>query len=277
MIKSILLCVALMMAGAVVPAYGQVRGPEMQNPHAQPPAEGPKPHAEAAPAPASSEKPVVTHHEIKLPGGVLHYTATAGYMPLKDESGKLLANFFFVAYTKEEPGKAPASNRAGQRERSGQPTQPSGASDGAARARKVHAGNPFARPIMFVFNGGPGAASVWLHLGCAGPRRVDLADDGLPLPPPAKLVDNDSTWLDATDLVFIDPVGTGYSRAATPDENKNFYNFKEDIQSVGEFIRVYLTQYERVGFAEISGRRIVWHDPRRDACGLSAGPLRYHA
>jgi carboxypeptidase C (cathepsin A) len=101
------------------------------------------------------------------------------------------------------------------------------------------------RPLMFSFNGGPGSASVWLHLGALGPRRVVMQPDGQMPAPPFHLVDNEYTWLDQTDLVFIDPVGTGYSRATKPELNKNFWNLRGDIRSVGEFIRMYLTRNER--------------------------------
>src|SRR5262249_34237998 len=121
--------------------------------------------------PQPEKPPSVTHHEIKVDGKPLRYTATAGYMPMKDEEGKLKANIFFMAYTKEGGGPR--------------------------------------RPITFTFNGGPGSSSVWLHLGAVGPKRVLMTDEGRPLPPPYRLVDNDYTWLSWTDLVFIDPVTTG--------------------------------------------------------------------
>jgi carboxypeptidase C (cathepsin A) len=101
------------------------------------------------------------------------------------------------------------------------------------------------RPLMFSFNGGPGSASVWLHLGAVGPKRVVMLATGEMPAPPFHLVDNEFTWLDQTDLVFIDPVGTGYSRATKPELNKKFWNLRGDIESVGEFIRMYLTRYER--------------------------------
>src|SRR5205814_4128069 len=118
-----------------------------------------KTEPEKAPPP-----PVATTHEITLAGRALRYTATAGYLPMKDEEGKLKANIFFVAYTK----------------------------DGADSAR---------RPLTFAFNGGPGSSSVWLHLGAIGPRRVAMADQGWALPPPYHLVDNAESWLAFTDLV----------------------------------------------------------------------------
>ena len=98
---------------------------------------------------------------------------------------------------------------------------------------------------MFSFNGGPGSASVWLHLGAIGPRRVKMQPDGDMPPPPFELIDNQQTWLDQTDLVFIDPVGTGYSRATKKEFAKKFFGVKGDIASVGEFIRLYLSRYER--------------------------------
>ncbi|MDE3056717.1 MAG: peptidase S10, partial [Bacteroidota bacterium] len=155
------------------------------------------------------QPPVVTHHQMMVDGKPLKYTATAGYMIMKDENGKAKANIFFIAYTK----------------------------DGVA--------DPSTRPICFTFNGGPGSSSVWLHLGALGPKRVLLKDDGEPTAPPYKLVDNEYTWLDQTDLVFIDPVETGYSRPAAGEDKKQFTGYKEDIQSVGEFIRLFTTRYER--------------------------------
>ena len=155
------------------------------------------------------EKLSVTHHTIKLNGKILNYTATAGYMPIKDESGKLKANIFFVAYVKDEPEENSK------------------------------------RPITFAFNGGPGAASIFLHLGALGPKRILLTEKGEALSPPYQLVDNTYTWLDCTDLVFIDPVGTGYSLPAAGEDPKQFWGVKEDIQSIGAFIQLYLTKNGR--------------------------------
>jgi carboxypeptidase C (cathepsin A) len=155
------------------------------------------------------EKISITRHSIKINGMTLNYTAFAGYLLMKDEAGKLKANIFFTSYIKDE------------------------------EEDKSH------RPITFAFNGGPGAASIFLHLGALGPKRILLTEKGEALPPPYKLVDNPYTWLDFTDLVFIDPVGTGYSRAAAGEDPKQFWGVKEDIQSIGAFIRVYLTRYQR--------------------------------
>ncbi len=150
-----------------------------------------------------------TQHQIQVNGKSLRYLARAGYMNMLDESGKLKANLFFIAYEKLDV-----------RDRS-------------------------SRPITFVFNGGPGSSSVWLHMGALGPRRVKMGDAGEALPAPYGLTDNEHTWLDFTDLVFIDPVMTGYSRPAEGEDKKQFHGVKEDVQSVGEFIRLYTTKYQR--------------------------------
>src|SRR5262245_27381539 len=155
--------------------------------------------------------PVVTRHELRMGAKVLKYSVTTGLMPLKNDAGETEANIFFMAYV----------------------------ADRSAGAEK--------RPLMFSFNGGPGSASVWLHLGALGPKRVRMREDGMMPAPPYELVDNDSSWLDMTDVVFIDPVGTGYSRAAKPELGKKFWGVQGDIESVGEFIRLYLTRYERWG------------------------------
>jgi len=161
------------------------------------------------PSPPAEEPPVVTHHEIKVGGKTLKYTATVGMMPIKNRDGETEARIFFMAYTLDDAG---------------------------SRGR---------RPLTFSFNGGPGSASVWLHLGALGPKRVPMNPDGTMPPPPYELVDNQQTWLNQTDLVFIDPVGTGYSRAVRPELAQKFFGLNGDIESVGEFIRMYLARYER--------------------------------
>jgi carboxypeptidase C (cathepsin A) len=155
------------------------------------------------------EPPVVTAHEITIGGRTLKYSATTGMLPIKNETGETEARLFFMAYTLDTPEVDPA------------------------------------RPLMFSFNGGPGSSSVWLHLGALGPRRVQMHDEGWMPAPPFTLVDNDFTWLEATDLVFLDPVDTGYSRANTPELTKQYTAVKKDIESIGEFIRLYLTRYKR--------------------------------
>ncbi|MGA2582594.1 MAG: peptidase S10 [Tepidisphaeraceae bacterium] len=166
----------------------------------------PPPHDESA---KSEDKLSVTQHSITLDGNKIDYQATAGTLNMKDEQGKPLASFFFVAYTK-------------------QPTT-----------------QPADRPVTFVFNGGPGAAAVWLHMGCIGPEKVNLQEHGLPYPPPHVAITNDQCWLDLTDLVFIDPVGTGYSRPAEGRKDEEFHGVEQDLDTVGNFIRLYLTRYQR--------------------------------
>lgn len=164
---------------------------------------------------------VQTQHSLTIDGKEFHYTVTCGTIVLKEEAEKKgekegesegekpRATIFFVAYTL----------------------------DGVEDSSK--------RPLTFSFNGGPGSSSVWLHLGLLGPRRVLLDDDGFAYPPPYKLVDNAFSMLDVTDLVFIDPVSTGFSRAVPGEKPKQFHGFKKDIESVGDFIRLYTTRYQR--------------------------------
>jgi carboxypeptidase C (cathepsin A) len=171
--------------------------------------------------PAAKDQIVQVQHTVTLGGKEISYTVTTGTLILKEETEKKgdkegesegekpKASVFFVAYTRND------------------------VEDQAQR------------PITFSFNGGPGSASVWLHLGALGPRRVWLDDIGHLPPPPYRLVDNAHSILDATDLVFIDPVLTGYSRAVVGEKAKEFLNFKKDIESVGDFIRLYTTRYQR--------------------------------
>jgi carboxypeptidase C (cathepsin A) len=202
---------ACLLLGVVLVTVGQVgkslaggdpagQGPGRQKEAAQTAREG----AKEAPA----EPLAVTHHAITADGAPLHYTATAGRLLLRGESGKPEARVFFVAYVQDAQ---PASRR----------------------------------PIAFAFNGGPGAASVYLHLGGLGPKRVPLAEDGTALPAASKLSDNAATWLSFTDLVFVDPIGTGYSRAADGVDPQQFYDVEGDVRSLAEFIRLYVTRYDR--------------------------------
>jgi carboxypeptidase C (cathepsin A) len=154
-------------------------------------------------------EPVTTEHKLPLKGRELKYSATAGVIPLKDDKGEIEAEIFFTAYeleTKEDKSQ---------------------------------------RPLTFAFNGGPGSSSIWLHMGALGPKRVLMEKEGWMPAPPHRLVPNEYTWLDTTDLVFIDPVGTGYSRAAKEEHDKKFWSYQGDLDSVGEFIRLYLSRYQR--------------------------------
>ena len=217
-----LLCLAIGIAAAAA-AAAQERRPT-PSPESASADKKEKKEGEASDKAAKEEKPpVVTRHQMTLGGKPLAYTATAGYMPMKDESGKLKANVFFIAYTKD--------------------------------------GVTGRRPVTFTFNGGPGSSSVWLHLGVVGPKRVLMTDEGWAPPPPYRLVDNEWSWLAFSDLVFIDPVTTGYSRPAEGEKPEQFHGIQEDIQSVGEFIRLWATKYGR------------WADPKFLA-GESYGTTR---
>ncbi len=162
---------------------------------------------------APQEITSITLHSITIDGKKLDYTATAGTIVLKEEdveNGEVAkASIFYVAYTL----------------------------DGVKE--------PSERAVTFSFNGGPGSSSVWMHLGLLGPKRVLFDDEDNPLPPPYKLVDNEFTLLSETDLVFIDPVSTGYSRSVPKEKPEQFHSLKKDIESVGEFIRLWTTRNNR--------------------------------
>ena len=179
--------------------------------------EKPTMSADAAPAePAAdsqktgqTENLVRTQHSINIGGKTLDYTATTGKIPVTLDGNK--CEIFFTAYTK----------------------------NGVEDISK--------RPITFAFNGGPGSSSEWLHMGVLGPRRVQVDKDGNPTELPVKLIDNEYTLLALTDMVFIDPVGTGYSTAAEGTNPNFFYTYSSDIASVGEFVRLYVARNGRWG------------------------------
>jgi carboxypeptidase C (cathepsin A) len=156
----------------------------------------------------SEVPPVVTHHQITLDGKALKYTAATGRLPIKRGDGKIEAEMFFVAYTLD--GQAPEK-----------------------------------RPLTFAFNGGPGSATIWLHMGALGPRRAALLPNGLLPPAPYHIADNPSTLLDRSDVVLVDAISTGFSRAANAELSKKFLGVKGDIEAFSEFIRLYLSRYER--------------------------------
>ena len=173
------------------------------------------PAAQAAPASGDDDiqklkwdmaevAPVVTHHQL----GKIHYTATAGRLPIKDQAGAIEAEMFFVSYTVD--GTPPAQ-----------------------------------RPLMFAFNGGPGSASIWLHMDAVGPRRVVMDKEGMMPAMPYRIVDNPDSPLAAADLVLVDAIGTGFSRPADMKKAKKFWGLKGDAAAFGEFIRMYLTRNQR--------------------------------
>src|ERR1700677_441102 len=220
------IAILLTLAALAFPAAAQEGGKDAK------PADAPKEAGKETPKPAPEpEEPKlsVTEHTIVIGGKTVKYKATVGYLLLKQEAAdqhpgkgddpdkkpagdaqkddlKPWARVFFVAYTREGMDAA-------------------------------------TRPVTFAFKGGPGAASVWLHLGALGPRRVKLTEtgDGPPAPPFA-LADNESSWLDDTDLVFIDPVSTGYSRPVPGQSAQAFHDYQADIKPVAEFVGLYITR-----------------------------------
>ncbi|MEO8727540.1 MAG: peptidase S10 [Acidobacteriaceae bacterium] len=154
--------------------------------------------------------PIVTHHSTTIGGKRINYTATAGRLPIKDISGNIEAEMFFTAYT-------------------------------------LDGENAATRPVTFGFNGGPGSASYWVHLGILGPKRVAMNPDGSLPPAPYHLVDNESSPLDKTDVVIVDAIGTGYSRPKDNATGKKFWGVRGDVEAFGEFIRMYISRYERWG------------------------------
>jgi len=164
---------------------------------------------ETAKVPPEKKLPSITKHTVTIDGKTVSYTATVGEMIVNKPNEKPGASMFYIAYTRNDIKETSK------------------------------------RPITFAFNGGPGSSSVWLHLGGLGPRRVAMDDEGHSTSPPFGMTDNENSLIDVTDLVFIDPVSTGYSRPL-PGENKSqFHGVQEDVASVGEFIRLFITQNER--------------------------------
>jgi carboxypeptidase C (cathepsin A) len=167
----------------------------------------PSPEGGKAETPAP-EALTETHHTWSAGGHALRYRALAGDLLIGPE-GKPKARMFYVAYLAEGAGRD--------------------------------------RPLTFLFNGGPGSSSVWLHLGAFGPARVPVDAEGIPAPQPWAAVPNPDSLLDLSDLVFIDPVSTGYSRALPGQEEKPFHEFRADVESIGEMIRLFVTRQERWG------------------------------
>lgn len=155
------------------------------------------------------EETVVSTGTLKIGNTDIQYQTTVGTQLLTDAQANPKASIFYVAYTKEDSGELRN------------------------------------RPITFCFNGGPGSSSVWLHLGALGPKRVDMDEDGKTAKQPYRLVENHFSLLDMTDLVFIDPISTGYSRTVPGEDAKQFHGVEKDIESVAEFIRLYVTRNER--------------------------------
>lgn len=160
------------------------------------------PASEPKAAPTSSVEPTrfVSHKSGRFGGREVRYVATAGETLLRDAKGEARAGIFTFAYVEE-------------------------------------AVDPAGRPVTFVWNGGPGSSSVWLHIGAFGPTRIVVPSDARSAgPPPYRMEPNTETILDVSDLVFVDPVGTGFSRALGDHQNEQFWNLNEDIASMACFI-----------------------------------------
>jgi len=160
--------------------------------------------------PEPKEESSVTDHTIRLGGQMLSYKATASTTLLKNDKGEPTALIFSIAYTRSDVKDTST------------------------------------RPIAFIYNGGPGSASVWLHMGAFGPRRIVTASAPQSTPPPPyKIEDNSDCLLDKADMVFLDPVGTGYSHAVGKTQNKDFWGVDEDVKSLAQFILTWVTRNHR--------------------------------
>jgi len=191
-------------------ALGQAGGLAAQTPERAPQVAAPEAKAPAQiGAPAPKEETSVTEHAIKLGAEIVPYKATAGTTLLKDANGEPIGLMYAVAYTR---------------------------TDVKDLGR---------RPIAFFYNGGPGSASMWLHMGAFGPRRVVTVDGAFTPPAPYALADNAETLLDKTDMVFIDAMGTGYSRIVGKGQPKDFFGIDEDAQAFGQFIAAYVNRNGR--------------------------------
>jgi len=206
--------ILMFLVASLGPASAQGRGgqPPAQQPGTPAPPTrdepGGQPPSRIETAGPAEEKISQTQHTIRLDGREIRYTATAGTLPIRLDDGKVAARMFFVAYSKDgEDVKA--------------------------------------RPVSFLYNGGPGAATIWLHMGSFGPRHVQMADEGFQPAPPYRLVDNDNSLLDVSDLVFVDAVDTGYSRVMPGVSNAQFHGQEGDIRAFGEFVNAYLSAYNR--------------------------------
>ena len=170
------------------------------------PAEKP---ADQAPPSAPKEESSVTDHTIKIGGQTIPYKATAQTILLKDDKGEPQALLYSTAYTRSDVK------------------------------------DPSTRPLAFLYNGGPGSSSVWLHMGSVSPKRVVTVNAGVTPPAPYKLADNADCLLDKADLVFVDPIGTGFSRAVGKAQNKDFWGVDPDVKSLAQFITTYVSRNNR--------------------------------
>jgi carboxypeptidase C (cathepsin A) len=165
--------------------------------------------AEAPASPAPKEESSVTDHSIKIGAQTIPYKATAATILLKNEKDEPIALLYSTAYTRSDVK------------------------------------DPSARPIAFVYNGGPGSASVWLHMGSFSPKRVTTVNADATPPAPYKLTDNANCLLDKTDLVFVDPIGTGFSHAVGKSQDKDFWGVDQDVKSLAQFVNTYVSRNNR--------------------------------
>jgi carboxypeptidase C (cathepsin A) len=167
------------------------------------------PAAKEAPA-AKPQEPVIREATVEIDGKKIPYRVTTGKLQLKQDDGKARASIFHVSYERTDVKDAAA------------------------------------RPVMFAFNGGPGSSAVWLHIGVLGPKIIHLPGDGTSAPaPPTRLMDNPKSILDVCDLVFVDPVSTGYSRPENDTKPGDFHGLTEDVESVGDFVRRWVSEHDR--------------------------------
>ncbi|MGB6545746.1 MAG: hypothetical protein WBE97_08990 [Candidatus Acidiferrales bacterium] len=193
----------------IVAMVGAIGFGHVASASAQAPAKESSAEAKSATETAPKEESSVTDHTIKLGAETIPYKATAGTILLKDENEKPIASIFYVAYIRSDVKDT---------------------SD---------------RPLAFVYNGGPGSSSAPLQMGAFGPKRI-VTSDAEPTPPaPYRVVDNANCLLDAADLVFVDPVGTGYSRAVGDAKGKDFWGIDQDVKSLAKFITTYVNRNNR--------------------------------
>ncbi|HEY9515251.1 MAG TPA: hypothetical protein VIQ74_06170 [Gemmatimonadaceae bacterium] len=211
--RSTFLALSLALAAAVPAAAVAQRSTADRAARSAAPDTSKTPTAATSPSPTTPES-VVTHHSITIDGQRIDYDATVGNIILRDTADKPIGSLFYISYTKQ--GVRDASRR----------------------------------PVTFAYNGGPGSSSIWVHMGAFGPRRVSIPDTTHVAPPPYDLVDNQYTLLDKTDLVFIDPIGTGFSKPIEKGKGKDFWGVDQDASSLAQFVSRYLSQNER------------WNSPR---------------
>ena len=206
LLAAVLLMMSVQVAVAQRPQATQAPAPQTQAP--QTPGQQTPVPARYEVATPNEARVSQSSHVLRLGGREINYTATAGTLPIRLDNGQVAARMFFVAYTK----------------------------DGE---------DPKTRPVSFLFNGGPGSASVWLHMGSFAPHKAQMAAEGFQPAPPYQLVDNESSLIDVSDMVYIDAIDTGYSRVMPGIDNAQFHGQDGDIRSFGEFIAEYLSTYSR--------------------------------